>query len=346
MLDLIMVGKTPVVEDGVVALVGQVAASGKMSFTADAGTALRENDIPFVCVGTPPAANSSQDQGATLRLAAEIGQATMAKSAQHLVVFRSTFVPGSVEDVVRPIVEEHSGKKAGVDFHRCFQVEFLRRGTVIVDYDKSRFALAGANHSYPCDQLHALFGHLPCKFIKTSVRAAEMMEYCRSNFYALKMLLLARYLTAPTNIVKVRNPLLLDDPNDVDLNWTPDRVPADFNLERGPADPFLAKVADQLGLAEWYVWWGNNVFIYDQSSVVSMFAGVSRSQAQFGGIVQGLSPGLQILEIPANQRQAKVIEQLRLHLLIVGAALAVSVSPLVASLSRWFWLRREVRGSL
>lgn len=186
-LELIMAGKTPVVEEGMVDLMERVAASGKVTVTTDAQQAVRDSDISLICVGTPSAANGSQDQGAVLRLAADIGHAIKVKSAQHVVVFRSTLVPGTVEDVLRPIIEEHSGKKDGVDFHLCFQPEFLREGSSIRDYDKPPFTIVGANHDYPVEQLRGLFGHLPCKFIKTSVRSAEMMKYCCNNFHALKI---------------------------------------------------------------------------------------------------------------------------------------------------------------
>jgi GDP-mannose 6-dehydrogenase len=186
-LDLIMAGKTPVVEEGMVDLMAQVAASGKVTVTTDAQQAVRDSEISLVCVGTPSAANGSQDQGAILRLAQEIGRAIAAKSAPHVVVFRSTLVPGTVEDVLRPIVEEHSGKKDGVDFHLCFQPEFLREGSSIKDYDKPPFTIVGANHDYPVERLRDLFGALPCKFIQTSVRSAEMMKYCCNNFHALKI---------------------------------------------------------------------------------------------------------------------------------------------------------------
>ena len=186
-LDLIMAGKTPVVEEGMVDLMQRVADSGQVTVTTDAQQAVRDSEISLVCVGTPSAANGSQDQGAILRLAAEIGRALAAKDAPHVVVFRSTLVPGTVEDVLRPIVEEHSGKKDGVDFHLCFQPEFLREGSSIRDYDKPPFTIVGANHAFPVERLQALFGGLPCKFIQTTVRSAEMMKYCCNNFHALKI---------------------------------------------------------------------------------------------------------------------------------------------------------------
>jgi len=186
-LELIACGKTPVVEEGMVALMQQVAASGRVSVTTDSEQAVLDSELSLVCVGTPSAANGSQDQGAILALAASLGRALRKKSTPHVVVFRSTLVPGTVEDVLRPIIEEASGKKDGVDFHLCFQPEFLREGSSIRDYDQPPFTVLGANHAYPADRLRELFGHLPCKFLQTTVRSAEMMKYCCNNFHALKI---------------------------------------------------------------------------------------------------------------------------------------------------------------
>ena len=80
-LELIMAGKTPVVEEGMVDLMAQVAASGRVDVTTDARRAVLESDLSLVCVGTPSAANGSQDQTAVLRLAREIGRAIGAKHA-------------------------------------------------------------------------------------------------------------------------------------------------------------------------------------------------------------------------------------------------------------------------
>jgi GDP-mannose 6-dehydrogenase len=186
-LDLIAAGKTPVVEEGMVELMQQVAASGHVRVTTDAAQAVLDTEITLVCVGTPSAPNGSQDQGAILRLAEQVGRALAAKAPGHVVVFRSTLVPGTVEDVLRPLVEKHSAKKDGVDFHLCFQPEFLREGSSIKDYDKPPFTIVGANHDEPVERLRALFGHLPCKFVRTSVRSAEMMKYTCNNFHALKI---------------------------------------------------------------------------------------------------------------------------------------------------------------
>jgi len=180
-------GTTPVVEEGMVDLVRQVAASGNVSVTDDVNAAIRDSEISLICVGTPSAPNGSQDQSAVLRLSADIGRALARKTEPHVLVFRSTLAPGTVENVVKPIIERESDKPEGKGFHLCFQPEFLREGTSIRDYDKPPFTIVGASDPYPIEKLRELFGHLPCEFIETSIGTAEMMKYCCNNFHALKI---------------------------------------------------------------------------------------------------------------------------------------------------------------
>jgi GDP-mannose 6-dehydrogenase len=186
-LELICSGKTPVVEEGMVELMAQVAASGRVSVTADVVQAVLGSDLSLICVGTPSAPNGSQDQSAMRKLAHELGRAMRDKPGRHVFVFRSTLVPATVEDVLKPIIEQESGKKDGRDFDVCFQPEFLREGTSIRDYDRPPFTVVGANAESPVARLRELFGHLPCEFYRTSIRAAEMVKYCCNNFHAVKI---------------------------------------------------------------------------------------------------------------------------------------------------------------
>ena len=186
-LDLVQAGKTPVVEEGMVDLMARVAASGRVSVTNDVIQAVLDSELSLISVGTPSAPNGSQDQSAIIKLAHDLGRAMRRKTAGHVFVFRSTLVPGTVEEVLRPIVERESGKRDGEGFHMCFQPEFLREGTSIRDYDRPPFTVVGANAEGPLAQLRGLFGHLPCEFLATSIRAAEMVKYCCNNFHALKI---------------------------------------------------------------------------------------------------------------------------------------------------------------
>ena len=186
-LELIRDGKTPVVEEGMVDLMASVAASGRVMVTTDVIQAVLDSELSLICVGTPSATNGSQDQSAIVKLAHDLGRAMRGKTGDHVFVFRSTLVPGTVEDVLRPIVERESGKRDGEGFHVCFQPEFLREGTSIRDYDRPPFTVIGANATAPETRLRELFGHLPCEFLVTSIRAAEMVKYCCNNFHALKI---------------------------------------------------------------------------------------------------------------------------------------------------------------
>ena len=168
-------------------LMERVAASGRVRVTSNVGDAVRGSEISLICVGTPSAPNGSQDLAAIIGLAHEVGRVMKEKSKPHVFVFRSTIAPGTIEDVIRPIVEQESGKKDGEDLHLCFQPEFLREGTSIRDYDKPPFTIVGASHLYPIEKLRSLFGHLPCAFHTTTVRSAEMVKLCCNNFHALKI---------------------------------------------------------------------------------------------------------------------------------------------------------------
>jgi GDP-mannose 6-dehydrogenase len=186
-LELIRSGKTPVVEEGMVDLMAEVIASGHVSVTDDVLKAVLRSDLSLICVGTPSAANGNQDLTAIRNVARELGRALRAKDDTHVFVFRSTLVPGTVEDVLIPIIEKESGKSDGQDFHIGFQPEFLREGTSIRDYDRPPFTIVGASKEMPVARLRELFGHLPCEFHVTSIRAAEMLKYCCNNFHAMKI---------------------------------------------------------------------------------------------------------------------------------------------------------------
>jgi GDP-mannose 6-dehydrogenase len=92
-----------------------------------------------------------------------------------------------VQDIVQPAIEASSGLKAGRDFSLCFQPEFLREGTSINDYDNPPLTVVGSDDDYAVELLHSVFGHLPCDFVHTSVRTAEMLKYACNAFHALKI---------------------------------------------------------------------------------------------------------------------------------------------------------------
>jgi GDP-mannose 6-dehydrogenase len=186
-LNLIREGRTPVVEEGMVELMASAAASGRLSVTQDVTAAIHGSDVSFVCVGTPSAPNGSQDQSALIRVTRSIAAALQGKASPHLIAFRSTVVPGTVEETLRPILASGSGKQEGEGWDLVFQPEFLREGSSIRDYDNPSFTIVGCRSAQAAEPLRSLFGHLPGSFYTTSIRAAETIKYCCNNFHALKI---------------------------------------------------------------------------------------------------------------------------------------------------------------
>ena len=186
-LDLIASGKSPIVEEGILDLMRDVVASGLVKVTDNAAQAIEESELSFVCVGTPSQSNGSQNLDALTRLSEQMGEALKSKSEPHTVVVRSTVEPGTVEDVVIPVLEEYSGKRNGEDFFVCFQPEFLREGSSVQDYDNPPMTVVGVTDSRARGQLQSVFGQLPCKFIETDIRTAETLKYACNTFHTLKI---------------------------------------------------------------------------------------------------------------------------------------------------------------
>lgn len=186
-LELIASGNSPIVETGILELMSEVVSSGRINVTDDAEEAIADTDLSFVCVGTPSQPNGSQNLSALTRLAEQIGSALRSKGRYHNVVIRSTVQPGTVEEVVIPLLEKHSGKKAQEDFSVCFQPEFLREGCSVQDYDFPPMTVVGVVDERASRQLREVFEHLPCKFIETDIRTAETLKYACNTFHALKI---------------------------------------------------------------------------------------------------------------------------------------------------------------
>ncbi len=186
-LNLIRARKSPILEEGIQELMHDVVASGRVAVTDDAAQAMRDTEVSFVCVGTPSAANGSQDLSAILRLAEQIGAALRHKREFHTIVIRSTVQPGTLEDKLEPILEKASGKTSGVDFGLAFQPEFLREGSSIRDYDHPPYTIVGGNCEAAVNAVREIFQHLDARFFVTTIRVAEALKMSCNAFHALKI---------------------------------------------------------------------------------------------------------------------------------------------------------------
>ena len=130
-VDMLARGESPIVEPGLPELIIRVVKKGAL--TADAPTkAVMDTDISIVCVGTPSQKSGSLDFTYLENVCGEIGAVLAKKGTFHVVVIRSTVLPGTMRELVIPMLEKKSGKTAGADFGVCNNPEFLREGTAIM----------------------------------------------------------------------------------------------------------------------------------------------------------------------------------------------------------------------
>ena len=186
-VDLINGGKSPIVEEGISEMMRQVVAEQRLRATTDVNDAIENSDVSLVCVGTPSNENGSLKLDYVKRVSQEIGEAISKKSRRHVVVMRSTMLPGTIESLVKPTLEIYSDKKAGKDFDVCINPEFLREGTSIKDFYAPPFTLIGADSEEAGAILKHLYAKLDAPLYITSVKAAEMVKYSCNCFHGLAL---------------------------------------------------------------------------------------------------------------------------------------------------------------
>ncbi|MGH3997108.1 MAG: nucleotide sugar dehydrogenase, partial [Pseudonocardiaceae bacterium] len=147
---------------------------------------LESVDLSLVCVGTPSAGNGSTDLVQVRRVIGEIGAALADSDRPHTVVIRSTVPPGTVEEIVVPLLESSSGRKVGSDLQVSMCPEFLREGSSVADFFTPPFLVIGGTLESTV-AVRGLFGFLDCSVHVVPIRAAESIKYACNAFHALKV---------------------------------------------------------------------------------------------------------------------------------------------------------------
>lgn len=186
-VDGINAGRAPIVEEGIQELTAEVVESGALRATTDAAEGIAGSEISMICVGTPSRPNGSIDLAYVERVAEDIGTLLRDKDEPHVVVLRSTVIPGTLEDLVIPTLERTSGKRVGEGVHACMNPEFLREGTSIKDFYDPPFTLYGATDDLAAERLEALYAHIDAPVHRVSVKAAEMVKYACNAYHAVKV---------------------------------------------------------------------------------------------------------------------------------------------------------------
>jgi GDP-mannose 6-dehydrogenase len=180
-------GRSPIVEKGLDELIRENTANHRLRATTSTAEAVRDTELSLICVGTPSRKNGSLDLTYLERVAEQIGEALRDKDDYHVVVVRSTVLPGTTHEVVIPALERTSGKKYGTGFGVTVNPEFLREGTAIHDFRHPPLTLVGHNYRSDAEPTQALYANVAAPMETTTIRTAEMMKYASNTWHALKV---------------------------------------------------------------------------------------------------------------------------------------------------------------
>lgn len=169
-------------EPGLPELLQRVVGDGKLRATNDVVGAVKASEITILAVGTP--SRDGDIDLSYIRAASEsIGHGVRENGHYHVVVVKSTVVPGTTDTTVGPIVEKVSGKKVG-EFGLCMNPEFLREGTAVADFMEPDRIVIGQSDTRAGQTLAKIYEAFDCPKIFTTLRNAEMTKYASNALLA------------------------------------------------------------------------------------------------------------------------------------------------------------------
>lgn len=181
-VDQINRGESPIYEPGLDEII-QRNVGTRLTATLDARAAIQASSITFIAVGTP--FDGKRINLAYIEESARvIGEALRDKKDYHVVVVKSTVVPGTTDQVVRPILEKASGKRCGVDFGLGMNPEFLTEGEAVGDFMYPDRIVVGGNDKRAQDVQLSVYEPFPGERIRCNNSTAELIKYSSNALLA------------------------------------------------------------------------------------------------------------------------------------------------------------------
>lgn len=182
-------GRIPFFENGLKRAFDSAKKKGTLDFSDDIKT--MSGDIIFICVGTPPTPEGRMSLEALQRASKDVGNAIAKSKGKPLVVVKSTVLPGTTEQIVKPLIEEASGKKTGIGFGLAVNPEFLREGSAMYDTAKPHLIVIGSSDDHSILRLRkfykTIYGNKMPEVISCSPSTAEIIKYANNAFLATKI---------------------------------------------------------------------------------------------------------------------------------------------------------------
>lgn len=183
-VSIINKGRSPIVEKGLQEIIRKGISSGNLRATTEGAPSA---DVSIICVGTPSNENGSLDLRHIIRVSEQIGEEIKRIRSYHVVTIRSTVLPGTVENIVIPILARTSKKRLGTDFGVCMNPEFMREGTSVHDYYNPPFTVIGEHDRKSGDRIAGIYKNVKAELIRTEIKVAEMIKYSCNVFHAVKV---------------------------------------------------------------------------------------------------------------------------------------------------------------
>jgi GDP-mannose 6-dehydrogenase len=186
-VESIRAGRAPVLEPGLDELTGRMLREGRLRATDDPAEALADAELSLLCVGTPSRRDGSLDLRYVRQVAEQIGSKLSLAASGHVVVVRSTVLPGSTREHVIPVVEQASGRRVGEGWDVAVNPEFLREGVSLEDYDKPSRILVGERAPGAGQRVLGLYERITADRFVVPLEVAEAVKYTDNAFHALKI---------------------------------------------------------------------------------------------------------------------------------------------------------------
>ena len=175
-------GHAPILEPGLDALLEQAQRKGLLRATQNCAEAVSGSEVSLICVGTPSQPNGGLDLSHVRQVITQIAGALQGQSKKHLLILRSTMLPGSTQRLVDELLSDLTG---GGHLQVFYYPEFLRESTAVADFREPSLAVVGTRdgQSFP-NELNALFMKTP---VIVNWNTAEMVKYACNAFHAAKI---------------------------------------------------------------------------------------------------------------------------------------------------------------
>lgn len=186
-VNAILDGRSPVTEPGVSELIAEARGRELLTASTTLTPDLADCEVALVCVGTPSAVDGSHNMTHIAEVTRQLAEFVNGHPSTNLtVVYRSTMRPGTIEELVQPIVRSVLGENAS-RIELVYNPEFLRESSAIKDFFSPPKIVVGTETGEPCAVLDKLNAGIDAPVFYVKYRESEMTKFVDNSFHALKI---------------------------------------------------------------------------------------------------------------------------------------------------------------